>query len=620
MGKKKKNRKTEIVQVLNDSAQVSTCLPRIKGENYKKENLYLNKKRSRCTGAYQCIFNRIDECEDNEFIRFVKNRFRITDIEYRTILSEAKANFVAFEKHNEEIDERTAELTEIINKKEEGSFEAFVERQRLKKIKGHSITFGGRANAKRLAAQHNKPHHQNEMLVRLDDEYDELRKQLEILKDRNIHAKRRNHKIAVCERKIKKNRNQYQYWLNVDESAEKQIEKTLEQMEKRRFCQFRVMGEANQSGNRFVKFLEFGEGILSIRIKVTGEEEQIFYVKVPKNMTAVVERLCKMASEKEISLTFAFDDDCVVIQNDMMKLNGYAVDEKSRRRDVKEIKSSKKLSDEEKTEKIKNVYIEYNKERDERMLAGKDPDIILSYDYNPGELGFVISGREKDGSLTLLHAEQITWKEHMKPLGVPSDSPKQIRQNNRRKNAIILAFKKMFEDADRYRCSECIREDLEFKTKFDRKFSPKISNRKNVNMWNRELADNLAHKHCAQMGIKDVVINPAYTSFIGNIKYNKLMNDSCAAATEIGRRGINRYKNGSFYPDMTEKDMDTLRSVFANTEDVDLCVDGSVLRKVLENINTSSSWKEVYKSIKDCFKTKSLFERRYRTPIKDATM
>jgi hypothetical protein len=353
---------------------------------------------------------------------------------------------------------------------------------------------------------------------------------------------------------------------------------------------------------------------------VTGEEEQIFYVKVPNNMTAVVERLCKMASEKEISLTFAFDDDCVVIQNDMMKLNGYAVDEKSRRRDVKEIKSSKKLSDEEKTEKIKNVYIEYNKERDERMLAGKDPDTILSFDYNPGELGFVISRREKDGSLTLLHAEQITWKEHMKPLGVPSDSPKQIRQNNRRKNAIILAFKKMFEDADRYRCSECIREDLEFKTKFDRKFSPKISNRKNMNMWHRELADNLAHKHCAQMGIKDVVINPAYTSFIGNIKYNKLMNDSCAAATEIGRRGINRYKNGSFYPDMTEKDIDTLRSVFANTEDVDLCVDGSVLRKVLENINTSSSWKEVYKSIKDCFKTKSLFERRYRTPIKDATM
>ena len=106
-------------------------------------------------------------------------------------------------------------------------------------------------------------------------------------------------------------------------------------------------------------------------------------------------------------------------------------------------------------------------------------------------------------------------------------------------------------------------------------------------------------------------------SYIGGIQ-NRQFCDSTAAAVEIGRRGLNRYKNGSFYPQVRQEDVTTLLGVFKDTPDVELRVTKDVFLQKLLNINTSDSWCEIYKSIKECFRNKADFEHRYRTTYKEA--
>lgn len=623
MSKKKNKKSNEIVQVLNDSAMTSLALPRDNSEVNTTLSDYINKKRILATGAYQFIYNRLDECEDKEFISYIKKRFNLTDIEYRTIVSNAKAAREAFDASIEELKERSEELTQIINDKKQDTdkrFEAFRERAHINRtIKTDGPTFGGRSNMRSLTNEYNRFHYRDEKLNRLEEEFSKLIEEKELLTETEAYIKRRNRKIEVCNEKIRKNISQQRFWLSREEVSPKRIKNLKEQMEERRRTSFNVMGEANRHGNRFIRIMNLIDEN-TLRIKVTGEEEFDIKIIIPDNKIDVLKRLCEMVNKKEISVTISIDDDNVTLQYDEMKLNGYAVDEKSRRKAVKEIKDNSSLSDEEKEAEINVTYKEFFHERDARMLAGKIPHRAIAYDYNPGEIGYVIIENDGDSSVRLLAAGQITWFEHMKELGVKSDSSLQIHQNNCRKNAIILAFKKMFEDGMRFFVSECIREDLGFKLKFERIYNPSISNKKNMNMWHRELADNLAHSNCADYGIIDVVINAAYTSFIGNIQYYKLLNDSCAAAMEIGRRGLYRYTNGSFYPHMAQKDIDTLCEAFKGVKDVDLCVDKDVFKNVLEDINTSMTWAELYKSIKVCFKEKSRFECRYRTPIRCATL
>jgi IS605 OrfB family transposase len=82
----------------------------------------------------------------------------------------------------------------------------------------------------------------------------------------------------------------------------------------------------------------------------------------------------------------------------------------------------------------------------------------------------------------------------------------------------------------------------------------KISNRKNKNLWKRELFVYNLTKRLNIMGIKLYSVNPSYSSFIGNLMYD--YTDAVNASIEIARRGyeyrIKKNKTG-FYPNLLVK-------------------------------------------------------------------
>ena len=247
----------------------------------------------------------------------------------------------------------------------------------------------------------------------------------------------------------------------------------------------------------------------------------------------------------------------------------------------------------------------------------KIPGRGISFDFNPGEVSYVVSELDKQGRQKIIAAGRITFSEDIKHINKPSWSSESKYQTNCLHIDISYVIKELFNIAVHYQCAESIREDLEFKIKIYDKFNPKESNYKNKHKWCRELIESLVHRRCAETGILDIIVNPAYSSFEGGIQ-NRQFCDSVAAAAEIGRRGLNRYKNGSFYPQVTQKDVSTLLDVFKDTPDVELRVQKDKFIQILENINTSVSWAEIYKSIKGCFRNKADFEHRYRTNYKEA--
>jgi hypothetical protein len=121
------------------------------------------------------------------------------------------------------------------------------------------------------------------------------------------------------------------------------------------------------------------------------------------------------------------------------------------------------------------------------------------------------------------------------------------------------------------------------------------------NVWNRDLLVGCITRRCNETGIELVEVNPCYSSFIGNIQHPYA--DACNASIEIGRRGLCKYENGGFYPNITKEDICTLEAKFG---DVVKC-------------STDSNWVQVYKSLKKTLDCKE-FSHRLRTAPDEVLM
>ena len=132
--------------------------------------------------------------------------------------------------------------------------------------------------------------------------------------------------------------------------------------------------------------------------------------------------------------------------------------------------------------------------------------------------------------------------------GWASSDPRQKKLNNKRKYETSIIVKELFKLAVHFRCSSFVMEDLGIKDEAFNEMSKEV-NRKNRNIWNRALINQIANRRCNETGISLVGVNPCYTSFIGNIQHQ--YRDSCSASIEIGRRGLFKYINGMFYPHVT---------------------------------------------------------------------
>ena len=480
----------------------------------------------------------LDESSDSEFIVRFKKTFSLNDIEFRSLLSDVKS----FRKREQEewaSKEKTVE--DLINDLQNSNdiskrkrFKMMGRIARLSKGIGRESVFGGRYIQKRLTREHNRK-------VKNQDKIDQLSNQLK----------------------------------------------------KNRIMPFMITGEANRQGNRFFNFTDLSEG--SVIYKPSKGKKIAIIINIPKGWKKDLLKVSQMAMDNKLSITVRLSEKYLYIAYDEEKLNGYAVDEVSRRKEVSEIKKQR-LTKEVESESIKDIYKKYYDLQREAKLKGKKANRCIAVDMNPTNIGFSVLDKTSNSSVKVVYCGIIDLDKLCRKTGLPPTSVKSKYLNNKRHYEITLAVKYLFNVARHFLCSSFVIEDLSFKN------TPNMSreaNRKTKNIWNRELFVGCVRRRCNEHGIELVEINPCYSSFIGNIQHPYA--DACNASVEIGRRGLYRFENGGFYPHITSEDIRTLEAKFGNVVEC----------------STDSNWVEIYKSLKNSFESEE-FSYRLRTGVDGA--
>jgi IS605 OrfB family transposase len=276
-------------------------------------------------------------------------------------------------------------------------------------------------------------------------------------------------------------------------------------------------GDASRYGNRFFNLKDIANG--NIIFKMENYKERVNIKINIKPHKKVINQLQFLILNKQIPLTINLSNTELKITYDEQKLNGSFHDMKAFYKTIAHIKD--------KEERKNLIFIEH--QQYENSLKKGKLDRYCAVDLNPDGIGYCILN--KDNSVITKGYINIS----------------KILDANKRKYETSIMIKEIFKLMNHYRCHTIITEDLTNIKNGD--YGNKVSNRKINNLWNRGLIDQLITKRCKEEKILRVEINPAYTSFIGNILHNEF--DPIAASLEIGRRGINKYQKGnSFYPEL----------------------------------------------------------------------
>jgi IS605 OrfB family transposase len=203
---------------------------------------------------------------------------------------------------------------------------------------------------------------------------------------------------------------------------------------------------------------------------------------------------------------------------------------------------------------LKNVSISFEEFRDEQVEHLKlNDNRYMGIDLNPDTIGISILYNDK-----VIHAQEFSLKPLFNSIlsqELSSDSLQMKHLQNKLKFETFEISKSIANLAKHFRCKAVFVEDLHFKQKLtkDQKHNH-LGNRKNKNLWKRELFINNLTKRLNISGINIYSVNPAYSSFIGNIQYD--YTDAVNASLEIARRGyeyrIKKNKKG-FYPALLVK-------------------------------------------------------------------
>lgn len=374
---------------------------------------------------------------------------------------------------------------------------------------------------------------------------------------------------------------------------EERIEKLREEYRQSRQIPLYIMGEGNKNGNRFfdVTQLNFGKCVYKPQ---KGEYCDIDFKVINKKD---LERVSKMAKNKKLPVSVHLTTEYLVISFDEEVLNGFNVDEKSAMREVREMKRMD-YPDETTELKRKEVWKRYFDEQREHKMEGKIADRCIAIDLNPTNIGWSVLDKKENGGYEIVECGQFEYSWLCRKLHKPSSSPEQKKLNNKRKYELSIIVKKLFNIAMHYKCGKFIMEDLSFKT--DAKMSSKESNRKNKNLWCRELITQLITRRCNETGIILEKINACYSSFIGNIQHGYV--DATNASIEIGRRGLWKYTKGTFYPDIRLEDLSSVEAKFGADA---------------KGINTDG-WVKMYNALKALYEKSSEFSHRLRTALEEA--
>lgn len=169
----------------------------------------------------------------------------------------------------------------------------------------------------------------------------------------------------------------------------------------------------------------------------------------------------------------------------------------------------------------------------------------LGIDLNPEYIGISIKENDKIIHTKLYSVRKLTDK--IINLKVSSSDPKFKTLNNKLNHEILEISKDISNLSKDFKCKFIFIEDLSFK-------GNTRSNRKNKNLWKRDILINNLEKRCSINNQKLYKVNPAYSSFIGNLQWN--FDDPINASLEVGRRGFECIikKTKQFYPELKLKE------------------------------------------------------------------
>jgi len=482
---------------------------------------YLHSKQINYTYAFHKVHKKIHKINDLKFIKHIQKKFLLTDIEVRSLISEVKVKFEQTTTNKKNQEERIVSLTDEIkyineNKKSiKNTRKIFKKNKKIKEIENSlqiDITFGTKEQLRKITKLHN----QINVINKIED------------------VKKREKELVENALKIKEERS---IW------------------DDNRLLHFYILGEANQKGNRFFEF-DFKNKTLIYKPK-QGVKIVIKYSCTGNHQQKLLQ-IQELINNKEISVTLNVSEKQVCIAFDDEILSGYYIDKKERTKEVKYVKE-KCYSKEQTKEIITKIYAKYYENLRKQKLENKVKNRYISIDKNPEYIGYCIADKGYNGIKKIIKSGVIDFRKLNTKLKLASNDELKIHQNNKREFEIQNAIKRLFEMAIHYQVAYFIEEDIDNISKKE-SFDCHESNYKVKNIWHRKLTDWQIKKRCIENGIELILINPVYTSFIGNILYDNF--DATNAAIEICRRGMFKFNKGLFYPQLTSTISDTMSKIF----------------------------------------------------------
>jgi IS605 OrfB family transposase len=452
------------------------------------------------TGVFYKLYNNPELMIDEGFVQSNLNNYVDKSI-YESCLVDVKTKLSQFETI---VKKRNEQINEIIELLKEDNFETKKELKKkyhlmnklayLSKSKDKNIVFGGKGLLRRIT---------------------KLSQRIA-----NKHINNNNNNITSEIEKDKTLLDQYK----------------SEFKAKRKIGLF-VVGRACENGSRKFDF-KFNDNI--IIFKPNKNNKIVLDLVLSKNQKKTLNKLQILCDNKQIPLTVRLNNEYINISYDEELLTNYVFDEKSCKEEQNEHIDK---------EVKKQIYIKWKEEQNDRKLDNKIRDRYCSIDLNPQFIGLsIIDKLDDNGNFNIVYKEALSLEKLGRKLGFSSNSNRQLKQNNKRKHEICCTWKYIFNLCKHYKVAYFAMEDLNFKPKQD-KVNSNEGNRKTKNLWHIVLTKSLIDKYCTINGIIKIEVNPAYSSFIGNMVYDYF--DPISSSLEIGRRGIVKYKKGgSIYPEL----------------------------------------------------------------------
>lgn len=289
-----------------------------------------------------------------------------------------------------------------------------------------------------------------------------------------------------------------------------------------RLRNFYSVGNSRDRGNVFFDF-DFNNN--KIIFKPNRKTKLIISINPTKSQKKELDQLRYLIDLKEIPVTIRLSSNEISIIFSSERLNNFDFKEKDYEKEIINIKSK---------EERKELWIKYKKEQEQRKLFGKLSNVYCGIDLNPEYIGLAIRNKPKILFTKCYDLKSILEK--------TKDNTTEIIRYN-----LAHIYKDIFKMCVHYKVSHFITEELSFKHNEN---NSRSLNRKTKNLWCRGFQKDLIEKYTERLGIIHIEINPAYSSFVGNMVYECF--DPVAASLEICRRGM-LYKKTlieDWYPDI----------------------------------------------------------------------